>query len=116
MYSLYRAWLSLNPSTGLPPLSVPPVPLNLSVSTTGQIPDAPDVTLQVGPSMTHFSAHRGVLSAHSGYFKAALANHGGKFQTFFKLQKTGLINFAETRSEYTNIQLITLIKICSESS
>ncbi|CAH1981274.1 unnamed protein product [Acanthoscelides obtectus] len=35
---------------------------------------APDVTLQVGPNMTHFSAHKAVLSVHSGYFKAALTH------------------------------------------
>ncbi|XP_050299374.1 telomere zinc finger-associated protein isoform X2 [Anthonomus grandis grandis] len=78
MYSLYRAWLSLSPCTGLPPLTAQPIPLNLSVpSHSGQIPEAPDVTLQVGPSMTHFSAHRSILSMHSGFFKAALANHAG---------------------------------------
>ncbi|XP_066149121.1 telomere zinc finger-associated protein isoform X1 [Euwallacea fornicatus] len=77
MYSLYRAWLSLNPCAALPALPLPHVPLNLSLPGPGQTPEVPDVTLQIGPSMTHFSAHRGVLSAHSGFFKAALANHAG---------------------------------------
>ncbi|KAF7273077.1 uncharacterized protein LOC143193168 [Rhynchophorus ferrugineus] len=75
MYSLYRAWLSLGPCAGLAPLGGSSMPLNLSLSTQGHIPDAPDVTLQVGPTMTHFSAHKGVLSAHSGFFKAALSSH-----------------------------------------
>ncbi|XP_030747637.1 telomere zinc finger-associated protein [Sitophilus oryzae] len=75
MYSLYRAWLALNPCTVLPSLPETSVPLNLSLSTPGHVPEAPDVTLQVGPTRTHFSAHRGVLSTHSGFFKAALANH-----------------------------------------
>lgn len=82
MYSLYRAWLSLGPCGALPtltsiPTSLPsPAPLNLTTPT--QLPGVPDVTLQVGPSMTQFSAHKAVLSAHSGYFKAALVNHTGK--------------------------------------
>lgn len=50
---------------------------------TGELPTplagVPDVSLQVGPSMTHFSAHRTVLAAHSGFFKAALTNHTGRF-------------------------------------
>lgn len=75
MYSLYRAWLSLNPCATLPAV---PVPLNLTVPGPGQVPEAPDVNLQIGPSMTHFSAHRGVLTVHSGFFKAALANHSGE--------------------------------------
>ncbi|KAL1502525.1 hypothetical protein ABEB36_007657 [Hypothenemus hampei] len=71
MYSLYRAWLSLNPLPSLP------VPLNLSLPPPGQIPEVPDVSLQVGPSMTHFSAHRNILMAHSGFFKATLSNYSG---------------------------------------
>ncbi|XP_045468774.1 zinc finger and BTB domain-containing protein 8A [Harmonia axyridis] len=80
MYSLYRAWLqfgtpglaagfqnahALQQVTGAP-LNIPP---------PNQPPSAPDVSLQVGPSMTHFSAHKAILTAHSGYFKAALVNH-----------------------------------------
>lgn len=79
MYSLYRAWLSLGPCgnlPGLPPLPLAAAPLNLSG--TAQFSGAPDVALQVGPTLTEFSAHRSVLSNHSGFFKAALANHGGK--------------------------------------
>ncbi|XP_060534178.1 GDNF-inducible zinc finger protein 1 [Cylas formicarius] len=76
MYSLYRAWLSLGPGGHLPALPMP-VPLNLSLPTPAQVPDAPDVTLEVGPTMTHFSAHKAVLAAHSGFFKAALSNHAG---------------------------------------
>lgn len=80
MYSLYRAWLQFG-TPGLAasfqnahalqqiaPVNIPP----------HQPPSAPDVSLQVGPSMTHFSAHKAILSAHSGYFKAALVNHTGK--------------------------------------
>ncbi|KAJ8956364.1 hypothetical protein NQ318_015102 [Aromia moschata] len=85
MYSLYRAWLSLGPCGGLPSsmASLPvapmasPTPLNLTVPAPVQLPGVPDVTLQVGPSLTQFSAHKIVLSAHSGFFKAALANHSG---------------------------------------
>ncbi|CAG9770216.1 unnamed protein product [Ceutorhynchus assimilis] len=75
MYSLYRAWLSLSPSTSFTPLAAPSIPLNLTLPTPAQLPEVPDVTLQVGPTMTHFSAHRRVLSLHSGFFKAALSNH-----------------------------------------
>ncbi|KAJ8953633.1 hypothetical protein NQ314_007238 [Rhamnusium bicolor] len=84
MYSLYRAWLSLGPCGGLPSTitSLPstistPTPLNLSVPSPVQLPGVPDVSLQVGPSLTQFSAHKAVLSAHSGFFKAALVNHAG---------------------------------------
>lgn len=83
MYSLYRAWLSLGPcasiSGSLPTLqsNVLSAPsLNLTPST--QLNTAPDVTLQVGPNLTQFSAHKNVLSAHSGFFKAALSNNSGK--------------------------------------
>lgn len=81
MYSLYRAWLSLGPCGSMPslPPALPPsmpTPLNLSVP-TNQVPGAPDVTLQVGPSVVQFAAHKAVLAAYSGYFKAALANHSG---------------------------------------
>lgn len=72
MYSLYRAWLSLGPC---PLPSLPPVSLNLT--SPAHVTGAPDVTLQVGPAMTQFSAHRTVLSAHSGFFKAALLNQTG---------------------------------------
>jgi hypothetical protein len=72
MYSLYRAWLSLGPC---PIPALPPAPLNLTAP--AHAAGAPDVTLQVGPGMTQFSAHRAVLSAHSGFFKAALINHAG---------------------------------------
>lgn len=81
MYSLYRAWLSLGPP---PPPPTPPAAaattstLNLGIPTGQVVPGAPDVSLQVGPGMTHFSAHKTVLSAHSGFFKAALATHGGE--------------------------------------
>ncbi|KAG5892509.1 hypothetical protein JTB14_034507 [Gonioctena quinquepunctata] len=78
MYSLYRAWLSLGPCSGLSPfpptLSSPPT-LNLTVPT--QMPGVPDVVLQVGPGMTQFSAHKAVLAVHSGFFKAAFGNHTG---------------------------------------
>ncbi|KAJ8917235.1 hypothetical protein NQ315_002252 [Exocentrus adspersus] len=75
MYSLYRAWLSLGPCSGLTaPLPAPTAPLNLTVPAPQPLPD---VALQVGPNLTQFSAHKAVLSAHSGYFKAALANHAG---------------------------------------
>ncbi|RZC32063.1 BTB domain containing protein [Asbolus verrucosus] len=70
MYSLYRAWLSLGPC---PIPALPPAPLNLT--SPAHVAGAPDVALQVGPGMTQFSAHRAVLSAHSGFFKAALLNH-----------------------------------------
>nr|XP_022902729.1 zinc finger and BTB domain-containing protein 8A [Onthophagus taurus] len=82
MYSLYRAWLSLTPNLA-PPIPVQNSPLNLSGaggsgSCTGsgnpQFSGSPDVILQVGPSLTEFSAHRTVLSAHSGFFKASLIN------------------------------------------
>lgn len=73
MYSLYRAWLSLGPPCPLPALPT----LNLTTPVT-QNTGAPDITLQVGPGMTHFSAHKAVLSAHSGFFKAALLNQTGK--------------------------------------
>lgn len=76
MYSLYRAWLSLGPVGPLPPPALPPSTNALNL-TTPQLPGAPDVALQVGPSMTHFAAHRNILSAHSGYFKATLATHTG---------------------------------------
>ncbi|GJQ79915.1 hypothetical protein Trydic_g18359 [Trypoxylus dichotomus] len=78
MYSLYRAWLSLGPCGNLPgltPIPIASAPLNLSA--TAQFSGAPDVTLQVGPTLTEFSAHRSVLSNHSGFFKAALINHTG---------------------------------------
>ncbi|KAL3271043.1 hypothetical protein HHI36_021543 [Cryptolaemus montrouzieri] len=82
MYSLYRAWLQFGPpglAAGFPNTAptahqLTPNPLNLT--SNSQPPGAPDVSLQVGPSMTHFSAHKAILSAHSGYFKAALVNHG----------------------------------------
>lgn len=70
MYSLYRAWLSLGP---------PPLQTELC-STSGYASHSngsPDVTLQVGPSMTQFSAHKSILSAHSGFFKAIFTNHTG---------------------------------------
>ncbi|CAH1155528.1 unnamed protein product [Phaedon cochleariae] len=79
MFSLYRAWLTLGPCGAMPPLPPPPpspAPLNLSTP-HGRPPSAPDVALRVGPGMTQFSAHRTVLSAHSGFFKAALGNHTG---------------------------------------
>lgn len=82
MFSLYRAWLSLGPCGSMPsippalPLAIP-TPLNLSVP-SNQVPGAPDVTLQVGPNVVQFAAHKAVLAAYSGYFKAALANHTGK--------------------------------------
>ncbi|CAG9854346.1 unnamed protein product [Phyllotreta striolata] len=77
MYSFYRAWLSLGPCGGLPPFhpALPPTPLNLSSTST--IPGAPDVILQVGPNLTQFSAHKAVLTTHSGFFKAAIANQQG---------------------------------------
>ncbi|KAK9874307.1 hypothetical protein WA026_002659 [Henosepilachna vigintioctopunctata] len=85
MFSLYRAWLHFG-SPGLTAggfqngtlptaphhLQTPPL-LNLTSSTPA--PGSPDVSIQVGPSMTNFSAHKAILSAHSGYFKAALLNH-----------------------------------------
>lgn len=79
MYSLYRAWLSLGPSA-LPPLpsTLPPTgPLDLAIPQT-HMNGSPDVNLHVGPGMTHFSAHKTVLSAHSGFFKAALISHTGR--------------------------------------
>lgn len=82
MYSLYRAWLSLGPAPPPPPPPPPPstasTTLNLGIPAGQVVPGAPDVSLQVGPGMTHFSAHKSVLSAHSGFFKAALATHTGK--------------------------------------
>lgn len=81
MYSLYRAWLSLGPCGSMPsiPPALPPsmpAPLNLSIP-TNQVPGAPDVTLQVGPGSVQFAAHKGILAAYSGFFKAALANNTG---------------------------------------
>ncbi|CAH0549001.1 unnamed protein product [Brassicogethes aeneus] len=75
MYSLYRAWLSLGPCDA--PLSLIPTQQPLNLTTPSNIPGAPDVTLQVGPSLTQFSAHKAVLSTHSGFFKAALLNQNG---------------------------------------
>lgn len=86
MYSLYRAWLmrdalslsgggacnSLPPPPAAPPIG-PPMPPIPPTAMTG----APNVVIQVGPTLTHFSAHRNVLAAHSGYFKAALSNETG---------------------------------------
>lgn len=83
MYSLYRAWLSLGPCGSIPtiPPALPasmPAPLNLSVP-TNHVPGTPDVTLQVGPGIVQFAAHKAVLATHSGFFKAALSNHTGNF-------------------------------------
>lgn len=82
MYSLYRAWLSLPtpPSVASTTTTTTTSTLNLGIPTAGQVvPGAPDVSLHVGPGMTHFSAHKSVLSAHSGFFKAALgAAHAGE--------------------------------------
>ncbi|KAF5281361.1 hypothetical protein FQR65_LT14759 [Abscondita terminalis] len=69
MYSLYRAWLSLGPA-----LQPPPPPNDACTSTQHQ---QPDVLLQVGPALTQFSAHKNILSAHSGFFKAIFTNHTG---------------------------------------
>ncbi|XP_044763321.1 uncharacterized protein LOC123320181 [Coccinella septempunctata] len=74
MYSLYRAWLHFG-TTGLTPGFQNVHPLQHATPGANQPPSAPDVSLQVGPGMTHFSAHKAILSAHSGYFKAALVNH-----------------------------------------
>lgn len=73
MYSLYRAWLmrdalSLGPCPTIPAPGPPPM--------TG----VPNVVIQVGPMLTQFSAHRTVLAAHSGYFKAALSTETGNAQ------------------------------------
>lgn len=59
----------------------PPLPPTAPVAMTG----APNVVIQVGPTLTHFSAHRNVLAAHSGYFKAALSNDTGNFFYIFKM-------------------------------
>lgn len=82
MYSLYRAWLSLGPCgsiSSLPPAIPTPIatPLNLSES-SNHAPGAPDVTMQVGPGVVQFAAHKAVLAAHSGFFKAAIINHTGE--------------------------------------
>lgn len=82
MYSLYRAWLSFGPCGSIPGISpsLPPsmsTPLNLSVP-SNQGPGAPDITLQVGPGVVQFAAHKAVLASHSGFFKAALTNNSGK--------------------------------------
>lgn len=80
MYSLYRAWLSLGPPAlpGLPQISssLPPSS-GLTFGSASLTTGPPDVTLHVGPNMAPFSAHKNVLSTHSGFFKAALANHNG---------------------------------------
>lgn len=85
MYSLYRAWLSLGTCGSIPsiPNTLPtslPAPLNLSIP-TNQVPGAPDVTLQVGPGIVQFVAHKAILSAYSGFFKAALTNQIGKLNS-----------------------------------
>ncbi|XP_017781959.1 PREDICTED: zinc finger and BTB domain-containing protein 8A isoform X2 [Nicrophorus vespilloides] len=82
MYSLYRAWLSMGPCANVPPM-LPSMPgtstsiMPLNLTTPPQLASAPDVNLQVGPSMINFSAHKAVLSAHSGFFKAALTSLTG---------------------------------------
>ncbi|XP_018330054.1 zinc finger and BTB domain-containing protein 8B [Agrilus planipennis] len=71
MYSLYRAWLSMSPGCSMPNVQSD---LHLEPSNTS---GSPDVNLLVGPSLTHFSAHKRILSFNSGFFKAALTNHTG---------------------------------------
>lgn len=95
MYSLYRAWLSLGPSPSAPPQPVlqdgASGPSNPVVATRSE--GAPDVSLQVGPTMTQFSAHRTILSANSGFFKAVLLNHTGKgWTTRFKYRNLVNLN------------------------
>lgn len=90
MYSLYRAWLSLGTCGSIPsisstlPSSIPTTPLNLSVP-PNQVTGAPDVTLQVGPGVVQFAAHKAILSAYSGFFKAALINHIGILNIYVEL-------------------------------
>lgn len=110
MYSLYRAWLSLGPPPPPPPpLSLPPTTttttLNLGLPPAGQVmPGAPDVSLQVGPGMTHFSAHKSVLSAHSGFFKAALAANTGEMHfAKVKIKFSAAEIFLSTYEKYTAI-------------
>lgn len=87
MYSLYRTWLSVGPCGSIPSIAPAiPTPLNLSVP-SNQVPGGPDVTLQVGSNVVQFAAHKAVLAAYSGYFKAALANHIGKEKKVSKIKK-----------------------------
>ncbi|XP_057663690.1 telomere zinc finger-associated protein [Diorhabda carinulata] len=78
MYSFYRTWLSLGPCGGIPTFhTTMPAATPLNLSTSANLPGIPDVSLQVGPNLTQFSAHKVVLATHSGFFKAAIANQHG---------------------------------------
>lgn len=72
MYSLY--WLS----RAEPPLPPPPLPLHAVHAPNPLSPlTLPDVVVAVGEAVGaqhQFAAHRAVLSANSGYFKAALGH------------------------------------------
>lgn len=68
-----------------PPCTLPNTPSS-QVSPSPVMSGAPNIVIQVGPTLTHFSAHRSVLAAHSGYFKAALATDTGN--CFKILKKT----------------------------
>lgn len=84
MYSLYRAWLMRDAA-----LSLGPAPVAAPLTTTAPsapLGGAPNVVVQVGPALTHFSAHAAVLAAHSGYFKAALAADNGKNTSMHHVQ------------------------------
>lgn len=69
-----RDALSLAPPPCTPLGGMPGPASGVNPTLTG----APNIIIQVGPTLTQFSAHKAVISAHSGYFKAALATDNGK--------------------------------------
>ncbi|XP_028136038.1 GDNF-inducible zinc finger protein 1 isoform X2 [Diabrotica virgifera virgifera] len=78
MYSLYQAWLTLGSCSSISE-TTPALPSTspLNLSTSANLSPIPDVYLQVGPHLTQFSAHKIVLTTHSGFFKAAIVNQQG---------------------------------------